>query len=490
MAWLTKSRFLSGLQCHKRLWFEVHQPLVESTEPGIPILQGQAFDEAVQRLQPGIVISRKKGMPASIAESKRIFAQGSRAVAVLYQSAFRAGNLAVIADVLRRRGAEFDLVEVKATAQVKDTHVPDAAFQALVLQRSKIPVGRVFIGHVNNQFVLQRIGDYEDLLVETDISDSVREYLPEAAAKALEFQEVMANDVMPSIVVGPHCLSPYPCPYLPRCTAGQKTWEYPVDVLPRGGKTVADLLADGYRDLREVPEPRLTTEMHLRVFEATRSGLAFFDFAATSALRQCAFPYSYLDFETMSYSVPEIIGTRPFEQLPFQWSVHVETADGDVRHAEYLAIESFGDFEALAGQLVEALPAEGAIFAYNSGFEERVLIRLAELVPTQAVALRGFAERLVDLLPITRAAYYHRDMRGSWSIKNVMPTIDASLGYEHLGEVQEGDAAQLAFLELRSATQAPERAQTLRNSLLRYCRHDTWVMVILRRFLCGERVLA
>lgn len=490
MAWLTKSRFLSGLQCHKRLWFEVHQPLADSAEPGIPILQGRAFDESVQRLQPGMVISRKRGMPAAIVETKRILAQGSRAATVLYQAAFRAGDLAIVADVLRRRGAEFDLVEVKSTTEVKDAHMPDAAFQALVLQRAKIPIGRVSIGHVNNQFVLQRIGDYEDLLVEADISDSVRGYLPEAAAKALEFQEVMASDAMPNIVVGPHCLSPYPCPYLPRCTAGQEMSEYPVDVLPRGGSTVADLLADGYRDLREVPEPRLTTEMHRRVFEATRSGLAFFDFAATAALRQCALPYSYLDFETMSYSVPEIIGTRPYEQLPFQWSVHVETAPGDVRHAEYLAIESIGDFETLAGQLVAALPAEGAIFAYNSSFEERVLIRLAELVPTQAVALRAFAERLVDLLPITRAAYYHRDMRGSWSIKNVMPTIDASLGYGHLGEVQEGDGAQRAFLELRGADVAPERAQTLKSALLRYCQHDTWVMVILRRYLCGEPLFA
>jgi len=99
--------------------------------------------------------------------------------------------------------------------------------------------------------------------------------------------------------------------------------------------------------------------------------------------------------------------------------------------------------------------------------------------------LRAIAGRLVDLLPVTRAAYYHRDMRGSWSIKNVMPTIDAKLGYDRLDEVQEGDAAQLAFLELRSPNVRMERAQTLRSALLRYCAHDTWVLVILRRFLCG-----
>jgi Domain of unknown function(DUF2779) len=235
-----------------------------------------------------------------------------------------------------------------------------------------------------------------------------------------------------------------------------------------------------------VPAKRLTDELHRRVFDATCSSLAFFDLGATAELRQCALPYSYLDFETISFSVPEIIGTRAFEQLPFQWSVHVEDVPGDVRHGEYLAIESFGDFEALASALIAALPADGPIFAYNAGFEERVLLRLAELVLLHAAALRAIAGRLVDLLPVTRAAYYQRDMRGSWSLKSVMPTIAPELGYEHLGAVQEGDGAQLAFLELRSANVNPERAQTLRSALLRYCAHDTWVLVILRRFLCGE----
>src|SRR5882672_7311291 len=209
MAWLTKARFLSGLQCHKRLWLEVHQPLGGSVEPSIPILQGRAFDEAVRELHPAVVISRAKGMPSAIAETKRVLAQGSRSASLLHQAAFRAGDLAIIADVLRRQAAEFELVEVKAATEVKDTHLPDAAFQALVLRRAKIPLGRVFLVLVNNQFVLRRAGDYQGLLAEVDITESVQGYLPEAAARALEFQEVMAGDSMPSIVVGPHCLSPH-----------------------------------------------------------------------------------------------------------------------------------------------------------------------------------------------------------------------------------------------------------------------------------------
>ena len=339
----------------------------ESADPAIPILQGRAFDEVVQSLKPGTVISRKRGMPAAIAQTKRVLAQGSDAV--LYQPAFQAGDLAVIADVLRRRGAEFDLVEIKASTQVKDGHLPDAAFQALVLERAKIPVGRVFLGHVNNQFVLERTGHYEGLLKEVDVTASVRGKLRETAELAVQFQGVMANDSMPGISVGPHCLSPYECPFLGRCSAGQDTPEYPVDVLPRGGKVVADLLADGYRDLKDVPVERLTGDMHRRVFDATCSGLAFFDSGATAELRGLGRPFSYLDFETISVSVPEIIGTRPYEQLPFQWSVHVENSAEEVRHAEYLSIESLGDFEALAAALIAALPGTGPIFAYNSSFE-------------------------------------------------------------------------------------------------------------------------
>src|SRR5882757_159434 len=171
MAWLTKSRFLSGLQCHKRLWFEIHEPLEESFEPGVPVLQGRAFDEVVQELRPGVVISRAAGLPAAIAETKRILGRTTNAASTLYQPAFKAGDLAVIVDVLRRRGAKFDLIEVKATTEVKETHLRDAAFQLLVLQRAKIPVGRVLIGHVKSQFILRRAGDHDGLMVEVDVTE-------------------------------------------------------------------------------------------------------------------------------------------------------------------------------------------------------------------------------------------------------------------------------------------------------------------------------
>jgi Domain of unknown function(DUF2779) len=487
VAWLTKSRFLSGLQCRLRLWSEIHSPIEDASEPGVAILQGRKFDQVVRGLEPGVVISRDDGMPAAIAETARLMALGAAGPQVLYQPVFQAGDLTFIADILRRTGKGFELIEVKASTGVKPPHIPDAAFQALVLQKAGIQAQRVSIGHVNNQFVLANVGDYDGLLVEADVTDEVREYLPTAAVLAEDFGLLMAGAQAPDVDVGPHCYSPYECPFLSRCHGALSAGaDYPVESLPRGGKVVQALVDEGFEDLREIPDGRLTGEMHMRVHQAAVSGVSYFDASATQDLRKLSYPFTYLDFETIGFAVPEVVGTRPYEQLPFQWSVHVETSATEIRHAEFLAIESFGDFEALAVALIAAVPVEGPVFAYNSGFEERVLARLAELVPAREAALQAIAERLVDLLPVARAGYYHRDMQGSWSIKSVMPTIDAALGYEHLGEVREGDGAQAAFLELRDPEIEPEQEAALKEALLRYCKHDTWVMVTLRRFLCGQ----
>lgn len=485
MAWLTKTRFTAGLQCKKRLWFEVNQPLTGPPVERIALLQGRAFDDAVRVLQPGRTISRERGMPAAIAETTAVLKAGG--APLLYQPAFRSGDLAVIADILRRRGQAYELIEVKASTQVKDEHIPDAAFQALVLRGAGIPVSAVFIGHVDNRFVLKRRGDYAGLVVEEDVSQAVEASLQRIADTASEQLALIASPQVPDIDMGPQCTKPYPCPFIERCTAERGALaDYPVELLPRGGKLIASLRAQGFEDLRSVPADRLTSDNHRRVHAATVSGVAYFDAASTAELRSLPFPRAYLDFETIGFSVPEILGTRPYEQWPFQWSVHVEDAPGAIRHREYLAIETFGDFAELAAKLIAAVPATGPVFAYNAPFERGVLERLAGRLPEHAPALESMTARLFDLWPVTKEAYYHRDMQGSWSIKNVLPTIAPELAYEALDEVQEGEAAQLAFLELRKPGLAPSRREQRLKALRDYCNRDTWGLVILRRFLAGE----
>jgi hypothetical protein len=486
MAWLTKSRYLSGLQCPKRRWFEVNQPLEEGLPESGVLLNGRAVDRVAQTQRPGTVVSRERGMPAAIAATSRLIRSG--APPVMYQPAFRAGEWAVIADVLESRGYGVTLTEVKSSTRVKPEHVPDAAFQTLVIRKAGIPVDRVLLAHIDKGFELKQQGEYAGLLVEQDITNEVEINLPEVAETATRLQGVMAAPTQPGISMGAQCTIPYVCPFMERCSAQSGiTADYPVGLLPRGGKTVEALLAEGYGDLTDVPADRLSGKIHQRVHQATVTGEAYFDVTATADLRRLNYPMSYLDFETVGLAVPEIIGTRPYEQWPFQWSVHVEESADQVRHADYLAIESFGDLAALAQALLIALPDSGPIFAYNAPFEHGVLERMADRLPALSSALRGMAERLVDLLPITRAAYYHRDMKGSWSIKDVLPTIDPALSYETLGEITEGDAAQVAFMRLRDPNTPAVRRKELEEGLKRYCERDSWGMVVLRRFLSEEK---
>jgi CRISPR/Cas system-associated exonuclease Cas4 (RecB family) len=485
MAWLTKSHFLAGLQCPKRLWFEVHQPLEERVPATVAQLNGRAVDRLLQRLQPGVLITRAQGMPAAIAETRRVLAAGPPPI--LYQPAFRAGNLAVIADALHMRSAGVTLIEVKSATSVRAEHLPDVAFQALVLRRCGIALDRVLLLYVDSQFELRSPGEYEGLLIEQDLSSEVESLLPEVESATEESTAVMAQKQMPQIPMGPQCTRPHPCPYIARCTAQQGPAPlFPVELLPRGGKIVPALRAEGYRDLLQVPIGRLKGAVHQRVHQATLSGTVFFDAAATRALRKLGYPRAYLDFETIGLAVPEFTGTHPYEPWPFQWSLHVEQGPGQIRHAEYLAPQQLGDLAALAGALLRAMPESGPVFAYNASFEKGVLLRMAERLPALAIGLREVAGRLFDLLPVTRAAYYHRDMQGSWSIKSVLPTLAPELDYRQLHEVQEGDGAQRAVLELHGGEVGEARRAELEQALRHYCERDTWALVLLRRYLCGE----
>jgi hypothetical protein len=485
MAWLTKSHFLAGLQCPKRLWFEVHAPLEERAPLSVAQLNGRAVDRLLHRLQPGTIIERSQGLPAAIAQTRRLLQAG--AAGILYQPAFRAGNLAVIADVLQTRAIGATLMEVKSATSVKPEHLPDVGFQTLVLRRSGIDVDRVLLAYINAQFELQRPGDYDGLLIEQDLTSEVEALLPQIEASAVELEEFMALPEMPQIAMGAQCTRPHACPFIARCTAQQGAGpDYPVELLPRGGKIVPALRAEGYSDLMRVPTDRLKGAVHKRVHAATLSGSVYFDPAATHTLRQCSYPMAYLDFETIGLAVPEFLGMHPYEPWPFQWSLHVEDSSGQLRHAEYLAPDQLADLASLAAALLSAVPECGPVFAYNASFEKGVLLRMADRVGVHAKALRELAGRLIDLLPLTRAAYYHRDMRGSWSIKAVLPTLAPELDYGNLSEVQEGDGAQRALLELRAGQLSAARRAALEEALRRYCERDTWALVLLRRFLCGQ----
>jgi hypothetical protein len=247
-------------------------------------------------------------------------------------------------------------------------------------------------------------------------------------------------------------------------------------MLGRNWRLRAQLAGRGYRDLREVPEADIGEGMPLRIWRATHSGDVFVDPQAAALLRDLAYPRYYLDFETIQFAVPIWAGTRPYEQLPFQWSCHIEHADESLAHREFLDIAGDAPMLPCMLALIDALGSDGPVFTY-SAFERTVLRGAAVRFPALASALGGIIDRIVDLLTITAGHYYHPAQKGSWSIKAVLPTIAPSLDYENLGEVADGGSAQRAYLEIIGPQTPPDRKDALAKALRSYCRRDTEGMI-------------
>ncbi|WP_291135731.1 DUF2779 domain-containing protein [Erythrobacter sp.] len=195
-------------------------------------------------------------------------------------------------------------------------------------------------------------------------------------------------------------------------------------------------------------------------------------------------PRAWLDFETIAPAIPRWVGTRPYQQVPFQFSLHLERRGGRMTHHEFLICDGSDPRRPCAEALVEAIPEGATIIAYFAPFERRVLRELAAQFPDLGDRLEAMAAATVDLLPLTREHWYHRDQRGSWSIKAVLPTIAAELDYAAL-EVKDGGDAQTAWLEAADPACDPLRREALEEALKAYCARDTWAMVAVARALAG-----
>ena len=306
-------------------------------------------------------------------------------------------------DLLIPVGNSWRLIEVKASTSVKDQYIPDCAIQAAVLEGAGVPVSSVELAHVNNQFVYPGNGDYRGLLTYVDLTKEIVLPKKDVPGWAADFRKMLDGD-KPSVGVGAHCSDPYDCPYWDHCAPPGP--DYPVSILPRGGKLVDELVAEGYEDLRDVPEERLSRPVHQRVHQATVTGQPYFDRDAAAELSELQYPRYYLDFETVAPAVPIWAGTRPYQQVPFQWSCHIETRPGIFQHQEFLATGSDSPCRPFAEGLIKALGDQGPVFVY-SHYEKRIINELISMFPDLTAVLNAVIARLYDLLPLARDCWYH-----------------------------------------------------------------------------------
>ncbi len=279
----------------------------------------------------------------------------------------------------------------------------------------------------------------------------------------------------PDIETGPHCTTPYRCPFFGHCHTGEP--EHPIRDLPGLRSKIRERLKEaGIRDIDGVP-PDFSglSYMQRRVRDSVAAGQPFVGTNLALRLAEIDFPAAFLDFETLGLAIPIYAGTRPYQTIPFQWSLHVRDSDGGLRHSAFLDDGLDDPRERLIVALLEAMPAEGSIVVY-SGYEARVLRELAQAFPQYEGHLLAMCDRMVDLLQVIKGGYYHPEFHGSFSIKSVTPVLAPALAYDEL-EVAEGMAASAAYARLITGEAPESERAAIRESLLAYCERDTLAMV-------------
>lgn len=224
-----------------------------------------------------------------------------------------------------------------------------------------------------------------------------------------------------------------------------------------------------------------------RVKTAALTSKLFFDSkGAAKALEPHKLPAYFMDFETTQFAVPIWQGTRPYQHIPFQFSVHRLSRTGKLEHKSFLDLSGADPSLSFAKALLKACGDKGPVFAYYASFEELRILDLAVRFPRLAAGLKALAERIIDLFPVARDHYYHPAQEGSWSIKAVLPSIAPDLRYDDLEGVQDGGMAMAAFQEAISPDTTKIRKAEIEDQLLEYCHLDTYAMVRLWQFFSGR----
>jgi hypothetical protein len=478
---LTKSRIAAFEQCPKRLWLMVHRT-DERNPPGNSDAFVVGHDVgALARLAcaGGVLVGHPNG-PDAVAQTAALI-EGS--VDAIFEGAFIHDGVLVRIDIMQRTGVGWQIAEVKAVGTPKGHHHADLATQLWVLNGAGLPVASGSIRHLNKDFVLVEEGNYEGLFTDGDVA-TMSELLAARAALIADARAVMAGDE-PVVDMGDQCSSPHDCEFTGYCGRALPPGpQWPISLLPNSGKSAAAKWAEkGIFDLTDVPDGSFTNARHARIHRATCSGELFHDPEGARAMIDAwPFPRTYLDFETIMLAIPRWVGTSPFNQIPFQFSAHVEAEDGSLTHHEFLELDG-ADPRPACAEALSQLPPDGTVIAYYASFEKTRLKELAIACPQHATALNSLADRLVDLLPVAREHWYHRDQRGSWSIKHVLPTIAPELDYGGL-DVANGTEAQQAFVEAISAGISDARKAEIDKALRVYCQRDTYAMVVILRRLC------
>ena len=483
---ISKSKFIWGLQCPKLLWHAYNaKELIPETDAATQAIFDQGHDVgalAKQMFPDGIEVGA--GV-RDLDETIRLSQTALKLRKPLFESAFSASGGYCRTDVLRPApGNAWDLIEVKSTTSVKEVHLDDLAFQTWVLAGAGLKIRRSYLCHINSDFV--RCGDIEPKKFFTmeDLTTQIAELSKSVTGKLDAMFQVIRQRQHPDIKIGLHCDDPYSCALHDHC------WQFlpPHSVfdLYRGGKKGFDLLNRGVTALADIPDTfKLTSNQALQKQCATSGKPHVNKPAIAKFLAQLEYPVSYLDFETFNTAIPLFDGLHPYQQVPFQFSLHTVRAPGaEPEHTMFLAEGRHDPRPEFMLTLRDALAGTGSVVAFNASFELGRLKECCATLPKFSPWVKAVEARVVDLLsPFRSFAYYHPDQHGSASLKSVLPALTGK-GYDELA-IQEGGAASNEFLRVTFGEVDEAERQRVRHELEVYCTQDTegmvWITDALRR---------
>ena len=481
---LSKSKFVAGLQCLKRLYLLCYEDQLvgepdEATQARFD--QGAEVGELARKAFEGGALVDKPywEVQGVVEQTQRLVADKS--VPAIFEGAFEHDNVIVRPDVLRREpGGKWDLIEVKSGTEVKEVHIPDVAIQKHVLRSCGLKLRRCFLMHLDRSYVYDG-GEYDlqRLFHLAEVSREVANFEQELKGCLAAQQKTLRLTRAPSVEPGPQCTDPYECEFHDLCN--QQLPENHISTLYRlRQERLEELEAMGVETLDQIPDGFPLSKTQERMVDCVKSGKPYVDPLVKEQLAALEYPLYFMDFETCNPALPRFPGMRPYDPFPFQWSVHVQKSPGaKPQHYEFLSTDGSDPREPFTAELLSVLSKhgkDGNIVVYSRPFEDSRLRELTEWLPQHGSAIEEVRGRLWDLLSLVRKHVYHPGFQGSFSIKNVLPALVPEMTYDGM-DVADGTEAGLAYESIVRGELTAMEKQWLQKSLREYCRLDTLAMV-------------
>ncbi|MGI9425124.1 MAG: DUF2779 domain-containing protein [Hyphomicrobiaceae bacterium] len=484
MSQLSKSDYLLYLRHPAWLWLKKHRrSVLPKPDAALQALfdSGYRFEEFAEQRFPGAVKLGFKDFNEYRSLPRRTDQALADGADTIFQGRFESGRSTCIIDVLKRvEGGLFDLFEIKASTSAKPEHIPDLAFQLMVMEGAGVQVRNIGVIHVNRDYVRVGAVAIETLSMLTDVTDKVKRIRDETATEVGRALDILDLAEIPD--VSPRYLK----------SGSMDEWmeiyeavngpleKYSIyNLAGIRAEQVGRLEDAGVETLSDIPDDFSLTGRQERQLAAIKSGRRAVDGAAIkSFLGAVEYPLYFLDYETFSDVVPVVDGTRPYQHVPFQYSLHIRRTPGsELEHRAYLHEENTNPVPALLAQLVQDLGDTGSVIVWHDPFETRRNTEMGEMSPPHAEFLAGVNARVVDLIdPFKKGWFVDKDFFGSSSIKKVLPVLVPDLSYGELA-IQDGEAARREWMDVVLNDKPIENRDQVFADLRTYCELDTMAMV-------------